>query len=1011
MAVNDTSPNAPVFDTDPVAVLFLDGLERVARVIDHNCDYDAIIGHKLTDEFRSRFSPSNSLEERRKAALSEWANTIIRSKKATYALPDVDLLFLGRTKNNLREFAFFLDIVGTLGKKFSHFNAVDLKLSKAQHSEEDLNRLLERVMPKMVDYIESRQTVGPELVYQIGQFAVHFARYYFSLSRTDSKHPLLAIVANDHSPNPVAFSLAMKAFGIPRLYIQHAEVSDGFPPLDFEYSILRNEVSRRIYAGIAPIAGDVFVISRLSGSFIHPKDLGHETARPSVVLYTTGRVEMDGLRRVFERLKENPDVSSIYVKPHPNQAPIEWPSDLPVLEASPDFSHIAVVANSSVVIELLHRGLPVFQNFDFDPVPADYYGFVRNRIAGPAPMETLGTPFWEKFSFDQLWYSRYADLYAPPQSASDKDKGKLLTSIRHLLERRRRPRLGEIKKVDAPKPVRRPTVKLPEFGQSIVRVAAQVAPRMVLETVKYVAYKSPLKNSQAMRELRTADAHLERPKLTPLPDAQKLEWLKFSIAEAQSPAAWLQRTLQIGLLTEEEVIKCIGQLYLVRHPVVFTLFDHVDHVEDNLPVYLWLAFKRFEITGVALPYPLEGMIDAVFDVPNHRFVRSSLEGLVFNACLRENRLDLLDLLFEKGLRVRRESLSTTRRIALLRHLIESGEVSKYEKTREEFWQAETPFHRLKIADLDNVFGTKHSGSTHHDTEMAFEHTAPPPITAEFKAAIKPVYVHVRTSMRFMDVRSNAEERNHFQRLVMESLQQKKPFSMIRLSDGEGYAFAEGHEYFSVEDQLNRERHWWGIELDQSLRSAITARIRTAVDQADALGIPSIHRFVRDVHEKSASFKANVQGRGLLQVLHYFSGRQQTALFGDEKMNIPLFRSHDPVREMMSASENCVLVSSANLEHLPNWMNGLTNISHVTIPTHFRTSRNGKYHVSEKPLPLVYQAIDEEVRSKTSPGTLVLVAGGIVGKIFIGTAKEEGGVALDLGSVMDDWLAAGIHSLH
>ncbi|MCY1230409.1 hypothetical protein D9M72_428200 [compost metagenome] len=129
------------------------------------------------------------------------------------------------------------------------------------------------------------------------------------------------------------------------------------------------------------------------------------------------------------------------------------------------------------------------------------------------------------------------------------------------------------------------------------------------------------------------------------------------------------------------------------------------------------------------------------------------------------------------------------------------------------------------------------------------------------------------------------------------------------------------------------------------------------------------------------------------------------------MNIPLFRSQEAVREMLFAAENCLLVSSANTDQLPEWMRGLTTISHVTIPTHHRTSRNEKYHVSDQPLPLVYEAINEEVRRKTSPGTLVLVAAGLAGKVFIGTAKEAGGVALDLGSVMDEWLDAGIHSLH
>lgn len=1011
MLSNETAPSTEFLKSENIRNHFLDGLEKVARIIDQNSDYDAIIGHKITDEFRARFGSSVTIEERRKLALSAWKTTIATSKQATYALPDVDMLFLGRTRNNLREFSFFLETLSDLNRRISHFNAVDLKLAKREHSQDDLDQLLEHLTPKMVDYLDCRTTIGPELVYQLGQFAVHFIRYLFSLARKDSKHPLLAIVANDHSPNPVAFSLAMKTFNVPRLYIQHAEVSNSFPPLDFEYSILRNSASHRIYEGIGPIDGNVFVISRFPGSFIHPKDITEEGGKQSVVLYTTGRVELDGLHRVFEGLKQNPDVSSIYVKPHPNQAAVEWPSDLPALSGFPTFPHIAVVANSSVVIELLHQGIPVFQNFDFDPVEADYYGFVRNGIAGPAPTEALSGPFWKHFRFDLEWYSQYTDRYAPPESVSEREKSRLLAEVNYLLGRRIRPRAGARKKDVAPKPVNRPKVKLSSIGKSAVNFAAKISSTLVLESVKYVAYESPLKNRKAIQDLRKADAHLVHRAPSAPPDPDKMKWLCASIAEATNASKWLERTLDVGLITHEEAIKAIDQLYLNRDPIVFTLFDRIDDLEDHLPVYLWLSFKRFEITGVALPYPLTGMVRAALEIPNHRFVRSSLEGLVFNACLRENRLDLLDLLFEKGLRVRSETLSTTRRIALLRHLIQSGAASKYEKTRAEFWEAETPFHRLKISDLDNVFGTKHSGSTHEQITLAFETSAPPAIAAEFKAEIKPVYDRLGPSIRFMDVRSRAEERDLFQQLVMEALQHKRALSMIRLSDGEGYAFADSHEYFSLEDQLNRERHWWGLELDQPLRSAITARIRAAVDQADVLGIPSIHRFVRDVHEKSISFKANVQGRGLLQVLHYFSSKESTALFGDEKMNIPLFRSHEAVREMLIASERCVLVSSANTSQLPDWMRGLTNMDHVTIPTHFRTSRNAKYHVSDQPLPLVYEAIDEEVRRKTSPGTLVLVAGGIVGKIFIGTAKEAGGVALDLGSVMDEWLEAGIHSLH
>jgi hypothetical protein len=115
--------------------------------------------------------------------------------------------------------------------------------------------------------------------------------------------------------------------------------------------------------------------------------------------------------------------------------------------------------------------------------------------------------------------------------------------------------------------------------------------------------------------------------------------------------------------------------------------------------------------------------------------------------------------------------------------------------------------------------------------------------------------------------------------------------------------------------------------------------------------------------------------------------------------------------MLTASERCIIVSSANISHFPEWMGDLADITHVTIPTKFWTSCNEKYHSSNQPLPFVYEGINEEIRKLTAPGTLVLVAGGILGKIFIGTAKDAGGVALDLGSAIDEWLNSGIHLLH
>jgi hypothetical protein len=54
----------------------------------------------------------------------------------------------------------------------------------------------------------------------------------------------------------------------------------------------------------------------------------------------------------------------------------------------------------------------------------------------------------------------------------------------------------------------------------------------------------------------------------------------------------------------------------------------------------------------------------------------------------------------------------------------------------------------------------------------------------------------------------------------------------------------------------------------------------------------------------------------------------------------------------------------------------------------------------RPLFETYTETIENIRALSAPGVLCLVGGGLIGKIFIDAAKQEGAVALDVGSVMD-----------
>lgn len=562
-------------------------------------------------------------------------------------------------------------------------------------------------------------------------------------------------------------------------------------------------------------------------------------------------------------------------------------------------------------------------------------------------------------------------------------------------------------------------VKVGNFAKLVIDLLAKRSPRTVLEATKYVAYKSALRDKKAMQELRISDSDLfveqildKRNTLDTNLMARSVDWIRSSLLETADPVEWLRDGLLVSAVTTHQAVRAIDSLYADRVPIAFDIFNKKNELKDFPELYVWMSFRHYELTGAPLPCPLQELAQIIYQTQHKGYVLGKLEGSLFSICLKTNKMDILDDLFVHGRSIRRHDLSPNRKIALLHRVAQQGDRARYDHVRDEFWEAESPFNQLKIETIDRTYFPSPSNIKHHAAlEEIAQAKANRHLSEEISTHIIPVYNELRPNLRFMDVQWNGDERDRFFALVSRALSEKKPFSLIRLGDGEGYAFADQHEFFSVEDQLNRERHWWGVQLNETMRDAICHQVRDAVHASDVLGIPSIHRFVRDGTEKSSSYTQSVQGRGLLQVLKYLRSANLEALYGEEKMNASLFRSHENVGRLLRLADKLVIVSSASsIEHL-DALRGAKTLHHIKVPTHFRTSHNTMY-VDHKPqLPFVVDDIAEQVRQAVGPGTLVLVSAGIAGKVLIGAAKDAGGVALDVGSVIDDWLGVPISSLH
>jgi hypothetical protein len=75
--------------------------------------------------------------------------------------------------------------------------------------------------------------------------AYSFVPYFLDLL-TKTK-PKLVIVSNDHSLNCRSLRLVAEILGIKTLYIQHASVSNIFPPLEFDFALLDGSIAYKTY--------------------------------------------------------------------------------------------------------------------------------------------------------------------------------------------------------------------------------------------------------------------------------------------------------------------------------------------------------------------------------------------------------------------------------------------------------------------------------------------------------------------------------------------------------------------------------------------------------------------------------------------------------------------------------------------------------------------------------------------------------------------------------------------
>lgn len=245
--------------------------------------------------------------------------------------------------------------------------------------------------------------------------------------------------------------------------------------------------------------------------------------------------------------------------------------------------------------------------------------------------------------------------------------------------------------------------------------------------------------------------------------------------------------------------------------------------------------------------------------------------------------------------------------------------------------------------------------------------------------------------------------------IEKAIADQAPFSLIRLGDGDGAHFSvsqEDEERYPSLQKLTRRQHTeflLGKDVDPVFTgySALTTKLAEYVSEADVLGIP-YPTWVDHEYDTASP----VTLKCLMNINRHFYERPVVhgLQLCDQQVHMDLHakKSLDPILKKLKS----VTVISC-LDELPAKVSekfGIFNVDLIKIPSEtYAPHLYGEKHLG---VSLHYpHAFWPTVQKLSVPhnGHVFLIAAGTFGKYYASIIKRFGGIALDLGSLVDGWM--------
>lgn len=246
-----------------------------------------------------------------------------------------------------------------------------------------------------------------------------------------------------------------------------------------------------------------------------------------------------------------------------------------------------------------------------------------------------------------------------------------------------------------------------------------------------------------------------------------------------------------------------------------------------------------------------------------------------------------------------------------------------------------------------------------------------------------------TSSDFMEVRKVAQ-------FIAAAVQEHRPLSLVRLGDGEG-RFVDSLENYPEIATGSREiarRVWFWNSVDFPEQSFFE-ELKGAYLDADIVGINPAQRITFEFHNSIPGYVGVVKGNQFIFDQGVKKGRYVTHNWATVTL-----QSMDFYRRLLGSIDSVSIISPYT--HIGEVMAGLgaKRVSGITIPS------EGHYLLRDSSLkephyPQAFRRVREQIRRNGKQ--VYLVAGGVFGKIYCADIKKAGGIAIDIGSLIDQWV--------